>query len=180
MITKAPVSPIAEDVSEHRSRKARENPKYAAAVEQFRLAEQLARLIISYRVEHDLTQKQVAQMLNFTPSGKTIERVLRAFSKHVAFVDDDVAQDEYAPNVWVNPTVVHAVSSKKDCNARRSSTAFRFPAEVYELWPPPYISVARRRPCAQRGAARVATAIPLNANTRRPARPCPPPSGARR
>ncbi len=126
MITRAPVTPIGEDVSEHRSRKARENPKYAAAVEQFRLAEQLARLIISYRMEHDLTQKQVAQMLNFTvpevsrlesgqhtPSGKTIERVLRAFSKHVAFVDDDVAQDEYAPNVWVNPTVEHAVQQQR-------------------------------------------------------------------
>jgi DNA-binding XRE family transcriptional regulator len=100
------VSPVGENVTEHRARKARENPKYAAAVERFSFAEQIARLLTGYRMEHELTQKQIGELLGMTtpeisrlesgehtPSGKTTERILRTLHKHVVFVDNDAEAD---------------------------------------------------------------------------------------
>jgi ribosome-binding protein aMBF1 (putative translation factor) len=95
------VSPIGDDVTEHRPRKMLENRKYREAVRKYAFAEQIARLLISHRMEHALTQKQLASVLKMTvpevsrlesgehtPSGKTTERILEALEKHIVFVDN--------------------------------------------------------------------------------------------
>ncbi len=60
---KATVSPMGDDVADHRALKARQNPTYRAAMEKFRIAGEVARRLIAYRIEHDLTQQALAERL---------------------------------------------------------------------------------------------------------------------
>ena len=95
------VSPIGEDVTEQRPSKMLGNRQYREAVRKYALAEQIARLLISHRMKHALTQKQLAGVLKMTvsevsrlesgehtPSGRTTERILDTLEKHIVFVDN--------------------------------------------------------------------------------------------
>ena len=66
-MAKIPPSPIGEPTEHARTRRA-ENPAYA--VEAARLApfEAVARLVVKYRLEHDLTQQQLAAMIGTSHS----------------------------------------------------------------------------------------------------------------
>src|SRR6266550_4384118 len=57
------VSPLGDDVVSHRARKAQQNPAYRAAMEKFRIAKEVARRLIAYRIEHNLTQQALAEHL---------------------------------------------------------------------------------------------------------------------
>ena len=93
------ISPIGESVSGHTARK-RTDPHYAALAEKFVFANEIATLLIGYRMKHSLTQKQLAERLGLTvpevsrlehgrhnPNTRTVERIAYALGKRIAFVD---------------------------------------------------------------------------------------------
>jgi len=76
------------------------SPEYRALAEKLWFAEEIARLLIRYRMAHGLSQKALGRRLGMeesaisrlesgqhTPSGKTVNRILIAFKKQIVFVD---------------------------------------------------------------------------------------------
>jgi DNA-binding XRE family transcriptional regulator len=57
------ISPLGDDVAGHRAFKIETDPTYRAAVEKFRIAHEIAERLIAYRIEHQLTQQQLAKRL---------------------------------------------------------------------------------------------------------------------
>ncbi len=95
------LTPVGADVFEDRKHAIRSDPEYREIVAGFEIAESVARLVTAYRMEHSLSQRQLAERIGMstpeisrlesgahTPTGKTINRVLAAMNKHVEFVDN--------------------------------------------------------------------------------------------
>jgi DNA-binding XRE family transcriptional regulator len=66
-MTSAKLSPIGETTEEGRSHRA-ENPAYAAEAARLAPYEAAAQLSVRYRLEHNLTQKQLAARIGTSPS----------------------------------------------------------------------------------------------------------------
>lgn len=66
-MAKAPVSPIGEPADQARARRAR-NPAYAEEAARLAPFEAVARLVIKYRLAHDLTQQQLAARIGTSHS----------------------------------------------------------------------------------------------------------------
>lgn len=101
------VSPIGESASEHNRRK-RIEPTYASLEKKFAFPEEIARLLIGYRMERSLTQKQLAERLEMTvpevsrlESGrhsstmKTVDRIAQVLGKRIQFVDSNNAEESH-------------------------------------------------------------------------------------
>lgn len=61
-MAKTPLSPIGEPTEQARARRAK-NPAYAAEAARLAPYEAVARLVIKYRLDHDLTQKELATLI---------------------------------------------------------------------------------------------------------------------
>lgn len=94
------IGPSGDNVSDRLHRKSFENPEYAAIAEMYRVVEDVARLLLGFRMEHDLTQKQLADRLGMTesmvsrlesgqhmPNLKTLCRLMVVFRKRILFGD---------------------------------------------------------------------------------------------
>jgi ribosome-binding protein aMBF1 (putative translation factor) len=94
------VSPVGDGIAQHRAHRRKADPKYRAFEEQARVAEQIARLLIKYRMDHNLTQRQLGDHLDMkesaisrlesgqhTPSVSTICRITATLEKRLVFAD---------------------------------------------------------------------------------------------
>jgi ribosome-binding protein aMBF1 (putative translation factor) len=66
-MAKAPRSPIGESAEQARRRRAN-NPGYTAEAARLAPYEAIARLVVRYRLEHDLTQKELAALIGTSHS----------------------------------------------------------------------------------------------------------------
>ena len=94
------ISPLGESVSDHFARMLKSDPELRALAEKYWLAEQIARLLIRYRMDRRLTPSALGKLLKMnsatvlrlesgqhTPSPETIGRIMTALKKEVVFVD---------------------------------------------------------------------------------------------
>ncbi|MHB8177177.1 MAG: helix-turn-helix transcriptional regulator [Vulcanimicrobiaceae bacterium] len=97
-----PAGDLVSDRFYHKSK----DPEYAAIAEMYRVAEDVARLLICYRMEHDLKQKQLAEQLGMTesmvsrlesgqhtPNLKTLCRLMVLFRKRILFEESESAAE---------------------------------------------------------------------------------------
>lgn len=94
------VSALGESVTRHQARNRKADREYHAFEEQMLVAEQIARLLIAYRMKHNLTQRQLGDSLGMkesaisrlesgqhTPSVNTICRITAGLKKKLVFAD---------------------------------------------------------------------------------------------
>ena len=109
-------SPLGERLSRDHVRDL-EHADYRCAAERHELSEQIARLLISYRSECKLTQKQLGERLGTTESGvsrlesgqhtpnlQTLSRILRILGKRIEFVNVPAAKPRRAALRGRKPT----------------------------------------------------------------------------
>lgn len=93
------VSPLGESIDDDHRRNLQDK-SYRDATLKYEVAEQIARLLIGYRLEHQLTQRQLGERLGTTESGvsrlesgqhtpnlDTLSRILRVLGKRIEFAE---------------------------------------------------------------------------------------------
>jgi len=65
---KKAISPVGEPIEQAARRRRQSNPEYAAEAARLAPYEAMARLVIKYRLEHDLTQKELADKIGTSHS----------------------------------------------------------------------------------------------------------------
>jgi ribosome-binding protein aMBF1 (putative translation factor) len=103
------VSPLGEPIEQASRRRRQSDPDYAAEAARLAPYEAIARLVIKYRLEHDLTQKELADMIGTSHSAisrlesgqavitlKTMKRIAEALGGRL-IVGFDLESDEKNP-----------------------------------------------------------------------------------
>lgn len=101
------ISPLGHTIDEARQRRAATNPEHRSAYEALAVARQVARQVIEYRMDHGLTERQLAisagchilqvgriESGRHTPTMEVLQRFAGAMGKQlsVSFVDVDASQ----------------------------------------------------------------------------------------